>query len=86
MGSVAQNAVEDKISKKKRKEVGLDFYRFQRREAQRNGMDSYTPKIIIDFIHTFIFQHSLGFLYFVVLEKVVPSNYWNGDCVCSVIA
>ncbi|XP_022942572.1 uncharacterized protein DDB_G0283697 isoform X1 [Cucurbita moschata] len=36
VGSVAQNAVEDKISKKKRKEVGLDFYRFQRREAQRN--------------------------------------------------
>lgn len=46
VGSVAQNAVEDKMSKKKRKEVGLDFYRFQRREAQRNGMNSYTPKMI----------------------------------------
>lgn len=37
VGSVAQALVEDKMSNKKRKEVGLDFYRFQRREAQRNG-------------------------------------------------
>lgn len=37
MGSVAQAVVEDKMTNKKRKEVGLDFYRFQRREAQRNG-------------------------------------------------
>lgn len=36
VGSVAQNSVGDKMSKKKRNEVGLDFYRFQRREAQRN--------------------------------------------------
>ncbi|XP_059450515.1 uncharacterized protein LOC132181349 [Corylus avellana] len=36
MGSVAQAVVEDKMTNKKRKEVGLDFYRFQRREAQRN--------------------------------------------------
>ncbi|KAJ0099015.1 hypothetical protein Patl1_21555 [Pistacia atlantica] len=36
VGSVAQAAVEDKLGKKKKKEVGLDFYRFQRREAQRN--------------------------------------------------
>ncbi|KAE8022168.1 hypothetical protein FH972_007994 [Carpinus fangiana] len=36
MGSVAQAVVEDKMASKKRKEVGLDFYRFQRREAQRN--------------------------------------------------
>lgn len=38
VGSVAQAAVEDKMAKKKHKEVGLNFYRFQRREAQRNGM------------------------------------------------
>lgn len=36
VGSVAQAAVEDKMAKKKKKEVGLDFYRFQRREAKRN--------------------------------------------------
>lgn len=43
MGSVAQAAVIDKMSKKKKKKkkdkqhvVGLNFYRFQRREAQRN--------------------------------------------------
>ncbi|KAJ1412068.1 Ribosomal RNA-processing protein 7 [Sesbania bispinosa] len=36
VGSVAQAAVENKMAKKKRKEVGLDFYRFQKREAQRN--------------------------------------------------
>ncbi|XP_038984158.1 putative ribosomal RNA-processing protein 7 homolog B isoform X2 [Phoenix dactylifera] len=35
VGSVAQAAVMDKMAKKK-KEVALDFYRFQRREAQRN--------------------------------------------------
>ncbi|XP_043689154.1 ribosomal RNA-processing protein 7 homolog A [Telopea speciosissima] len=36
VGSVAQAAVVDKMSKKKSKDVGIDFYRFQRREAQRN--------------------------------------------------
>ncbi|XP_073156321.1 uncharacterized protein [Henckelia pumila] len=36
VGSVAQAAVLDKMAKKKRKEVGLEFYRFQRREARRN--------------------------------------------------
>ncbi|KAL3723452.1 hypothetical protein ACJRO7_035609 [Eucalyptus globulus] len=36
VGSVSQAALEDKLAKKKRKEVGSDFYRFQRREAQRN--------------------------------------------------
>ncbi|KAB1211088.1 hypothetical protein CJ030_MR6G018074 [Morella rubra] len=36
VGSVAQAAVEDKMARKKHKEVGLNFYRFQRREAQRN--------------------------------------------------
>ncbi|KAB2610413.1 cylicin-1-like [Pyrus ussuriensis x Pyrus communis] len=37
VGSVAQAALEDKEAKKKRTEVaGLDFYRFQRKEAQRN--------------------------------------------------
>ncbi|XP_021817673.1 uncharacterized protein LOC110759838 [Prunus avium] len=36
VGSVAQAVVEDKVAKKKRTEVGLDFYRFQRKEAQRN--------------------------------------------------
>ncbi|GAB4827454.1 hypothetical protein Ancab_034338 [Ancistrocladus abbreviatus] len=36
VGSVAQAAVLDKITKKKSKDVGLDFYRFQRREAQRS--------------------------------------------------
>ncbi|XP_004499443.1 uncharacterized protein [Cicer arietinum] len=36
VGSVAQVAVENKLAKKKSKNVGLDFYRFQKREAQRN--------------------------------------------------
>lgn len=38
VGSVAQAAVLDKMAKKKTKEVGVDFYRFQRREAHKNGM------------------------------------------------
>ncbi|KAJ0984415.1 hypothetical protein J5N97_002771 [Dioscorea zingiberensis] len=36
VGSVAQAAVMDKIAKKKKQEPALNFYRFQRREAQRN--------------------------------------------------
>ncbi|XP_051114492.1 uncharacterized protein LOC127240084 isoform X2 [Andrographis paniculata] len=36
VGSVAQAAVLDKMSKKKKKEVGLNFYRFQKKEAQMN--------------------------------------------------
>ncbi|GKC22898.1 ribosomal RNA-processing protein 7 [Tanacetum coccineum] len=40
VGSVAPAAVMDKLSKKKDKQVGLNFYRFQKREAQRNGNKS----------------------------------------------
>ncbi|KAL8546154.1 hypothetical protein ACS0TY_006033 [Phlomoides rotata] len=36
VGSVAQAAVLDNMGKKKKKEVGLDFYRFQKKEAHRN--------------------------------------------------
>lgn len=36
VGSVAQAAVLDRMAKKKNKDIGLDFYRFQRREAHRN--------------------------------------------------
>uniref|UniRef100_A0A2P2JML9 Ribosomal RNA-processing protein 7 C-terminal domain-containing protein n=1 Tax=Rhizophora mucronata TaxID=61149 RepID=A0A2P2JML9_RHIMU len=36
VGSVAQAVVEDQTNKKKRKEVGLNFYRFQIKDAQRN--------------------------------------------------
>lgn len=38
VGSVAQAAVMDKMEKKKKKAIALDFYNFQRREAQRSGM------------------------------------------------
>ncbi|KAE8679237.1 Late embryoproteinsis abundant protein family protein [Hibiscus syriacus] len=37
VGSVSQAAVEEKLAKKKSKEVS-DFYRFQKREAQRNEL------------------------------------------------
>ncbi|CAA0840773.1 Unknown protein [Striga hermonthica] len=36
VGSVAQAAVVEKVAKKKTKEVGVGFYRFQKREAHRN--------------------------------------------------
>ncbi|GAU16959.1 hypothetical protein TSUD_37170 [Trifolium subterraneum] len=36
VGSVAQAAVVNKLARKKPKEMCLDFYRFQKREAQRN--------------------------------------------------
>ncbi|XP_050382832.1 uncharacterized protein LOC126799637 [Argentina anserina] len=36
VGSVAQAVIESKRAKKKNTDVGLDFYRFQRKEAQRN--------------------------------------------------
>ncbi|KAK4409784.1 hypothetical protein Sango_0051400 [Sesamum angolense] len=42
VGSVAQAAVIDKMAQKKKKEVGLDFYRFQKREAHRNGQKADT--------------------------------------------
>ncbi|KAJ7971161.1 Ribosomal RNA-processing 7 protein [Quillaja saponaria] len=44
VGSVAQAVVEDKVAKKKHKEVGLDFYRFQKREAQRNEVMTLQKK------------------------------------------
>lgn len=47
VGSVAQAAVEEKMAKKKEKGVGLNFYRFQRKEAQRNGMMSLLCTLFI---------------------------------------
>lgn len=44
VGSVAQAAVEHKLAKKKSTEVGQDFYRFQKREAQRNEIISLQSK------------------------------------------
>ncbi|KAL2936616.1 Ribosomal RNA-processing protein 7-like protein A, partial [Bienertia sinuspersici] len=38
VGSVAEAAVRDKLTKKKSKDVGLDFYRFQRKEAQMSEL------------------------------------------------
>ncbi|XP_021738456.1 ribosomal RNA-processing protein 7 homolog A-like [Chenopodium quinoa] len=38
VGSVAEAAVRDKLAKKKSKDVGLDFYRFQRKEAHRSDI------------------------------------------------
>uniref|UniRef100_A0A803LE46 Ribosomal RNA-processing protein 7 C-terminal domain-containing protein n=1 Tax=Chenopodium quinoa TaxID=63459 RepID=A0A803LE46_CHEQI len=38
VGSVAEAAVRDKMAKKKSKDVGLDFYRFQRKEAHRSDI------------------------------------------------
>jgi len=42
VGSVAQAAAENKLAKKKHTGVGQDFYRFQKREAQRNGMTCFS--------------------------------------------
>jgi len=42
VGSVVQAALENQLAKKKNKEVGQDFYRFQKREAQRNGMTCFS--------------------------------------------
>lgn len=44
----AHAAVKDRIAKKKNKEVGLDFYRFQKREAHRSGM----LIIVINFVQS----------------------------------
>ena len=74
MGSVAKAVVENKMAKKKGKEVvKLDFYRFQRREAQRNGMMNliwkkkkkilknsicmYVNNIIENILKNFIFRY-----------------------------
>ncbi|KAK4787756.1 hypothetical protein SAY86_011589 [Trapa natans] len=36
VGSVSETALREQTAKKKPKEIGLDFYRFQKRDAQRN--------------------------------------------------
>lgn len=57
VGSVAQAAVLEKEAKKKSKtkDIGVDFYRFQKREAQRNGMLNLTNIIVfISFFSTTI--------------------------------
>ena len=47
VGSVAPAAVENQMTKKKPKEVGLEFYRFQKREAQRSGMMNLTNSKLV---------------------------------------
>jgi hypothetical protein len=48
MGAIALEAAEDHGNKKRKKKADttLDFYRFQRHEAQRNGEDC----VIVSFI------------------------------------
>jgi hypothetical protein len=48
VGAVALEATEDRGNKKRKKKADttLDFYRFQRHEAQRNGEDC----VIVSFI------------------------------------
>ncbi|KAG2710001.1 hypothetical protein I3760_04G005200 [Carya illinoinensis] len=55
---IALAAVEDKMAKKKHEEVGLNFYCFQRREAQRNGMmKSYMESLLSFFFLENYFFH-----------------------------
>ncbi|KAI5591628.1 hypothetical protein BDE02_04G093300 [Populus trichocarpa] len=44
VGSVAPAAVENQMTKKKPREVGLEFYRFQKREAQRSEIMALRSK------------------------------------------
>ncbi|CAL5369731.1 unnamed protein product [Camellia sinensis] len=44
VGSVAHAAVLENMAKKKSKDVWLDFYRFQKREAQRNEIMTFQSK------------------------------------------
>ncbi|XAR70068.1 hypothetical protein NMG60_11001894 [Bertholletia excelsa] len=44
VGSVAQAVVLENMAKKKSKEVGLDFYRFQKREVQKNEIMALQSK------------------------------------------
>jgi hypothetical protein len=50
VGSVAQAAVENKLARKKPKELGLDLYRIQKREAQRNGITYVFIMVCLNFI------------------------------------
>ena len=50
VGSVAPAAVENQMTKKKPREVGLEFYRFQKREAQRSGMMNLTNSKLVYFL------------------------------------
>ena len=50
VGSVAPAAVENQMTKKKPKEVGLEFYRFQKREAQRSGMMNLSKLVYCLFV------------------------------------
>ncbi|KAI8030679.1 hypothetical protein LOK49_LG01G03588 [Camellia lanceoleosa] len=44
VGSVAHAAALENMAKNKGKDVGLDFYRFQKREAQRNEIMTFQSK------------------------------------------
>ncbi|XP_074308261.1 uncharacterized protein LOC141643127 [Silene latifolia] len=48
VGSVAEAAVREKLAMKKKKDVGLDFYRFQRKEANRSEIMKLQSKFMED--------------------------------------
>lgn len=60
VSSVAQAVAEHNMSKKKSKEVGLDFYRFQRKEARRNGMFNLLYFHFLSFFFSRIYIFILG--------------------------
>lgn len=80
VGSVAEAAVRDKLAKKKSKDVGLDFYRFQKKEAQRSGMFSFDTDTCLCFCANCAQAHLLEVLTssgsFPGKACVMLSYYW----------
>jgi len=57
VGSVSLVAMQEKMAKKKPKEVDMNFYRFQKREAHLSGMSSLLNRTILIFNYSVVTTH-----------------------------
>ena len=57
VGSVSLVAMQEKMAKKKPKEVDMNFYRFQKREAHLSGTSSFLNRTILIFNYSVVTTH-----------------------------
>jgi hypothetical protein len=70
VGSVSLTAMQEKMANKKPKEVDMNFYRFQKREAHLSGMSSLLNKTAYLLFHSVITTHDRTQTTFILLQLV----------------
>lgn len=89
VGSVSLTAMQEKMAKKKPKEVDMKFYRFQKREAHLSGMSLMLNNTTYFLLHSVITTHDITHIAQHELLGVVSCNvtqFISHDIICQLFA